>query len=484
MEKTNDTQRIHVDSEVGRLRRVIIHSPDKGLGKIIPTKAQDWLFEDIVHLETMRKKEYDYYVKTLLYFLDPGKIKGKLQEIDDPKNNRAFYKPSHPDYFNSDKVVDPEFLLSQILDSKEIKDRLVAAVCAHERVSYAIQTQLHALPPSDLAITLITGILPDGKMIFGPVPNFIFTRDIGITINKHIMLTRPAKQARTREGILTKFILFNHPHFAEYRNNIIEITDLDEFFLLDDEEKPFKAVTVEGGDVMTVAPNHLLIGCSERTTIHAINQVIHELFERNVVDKVTMVKIPKRRAYMHIDTTFTQVKKNMWVIFGPFSRYGKEMDRRELLEGLGHPPETIKLELVQFEKGKEGNPRKFESLEDLLDDISQKDLKSTEPTEFIWSGGGEFPYGQREQWTDSCNVLAVKEGVVIGYDRNDKTAEAFQEKGFDIIRAEDLIQKFENDEIQPEEVENTLILLPSGELSRARGGSHCISMPILRDRIL
>ena len=91
---------IHVNSEIGRLKRLIIHSPDAGLGKVIPSKAQDWLFEDIIHLEAMRSKEYDLYVKLLLYFLDPEKVKGKLKKIDNPDNNRNFYKPGKPEYFN------------------------------------------------------------------------------------------------------------------------------------------------------------------------------------------------------------------------------------------------------------------------------------------------------------------------------------------------------------------------------------------------
>ncbi len=73
---------LRVTSEIGTLKRLLVHSPDSGLGKVVPSKAQDWLFEDIVHLDTIRKDEYDYYTKLLLYFLDPQKIKGKLAEID------------------------------------------------------------------------------------------------------------------------------------------------------------------------------------------------------------------------------------------------------------------------------------------------------------------------------------------------------------------------------------------------------------------
>ena len=86
--------KLNVTSEVGRLRTLLIHSPDSGLGKVVPSKAQDWLFEDIVHLDTIRKNEYDYYVKLLMYFLDPGKISGRLADIDSRASNRAFLSPS------------------------------------------------------------------------------------------------------------------------------------------------------------------------------------------------------------------------------------------------------------------------------------------------------------------------------------------------------------------------------------------------------
>src|SRR5688572_31594092 len=128
--------KINVTSEIGTLRRVLVHSPDSGLGKVVPSKAQDWLFEDIVHLETIRKKEYDYYTKLLLYFLDPEKIRGKLSEIDAPKNNRVFFKPSRPAFFRSDKVVELEWLLAEILEDHEIRVKLVASICAIESCSY------------------------------------------------------------------------------------------------------------------------------------------------------------------------------------------------------------------------------------------------------------------------------------------------------------------------------------------------------------
>jgi arginine deiminase len=88
--KNNDFK-IDVTTEIGTLRTLLIHSPDSGLGKVVPSKAQDWLFEDIVHLDTVRKNEYDYYVKLLMYFLDPDKIKGKLKQIDSIEHKTRFF---------------------------------------------------------------------------------------------------------------------------------------------------------------------------------------------------------------------------------------------------------------------------------------------------------------------------------------------------------------------------------------------------------
>jgi arginine deiminase len=142
-----------------------------------------------------------------------------------------------------------------------------------------------------------------------------------------------------------------------------------------------------------------------------------------------------------------------------------------------------KLKIIQFRKKDPGNPEYFDNLEDLLTDISKNDLECTEKVKFIYSGNNEFPFDAREQWTDSCNLLALKEGVVLGYDRNDKTVEAFKANGFSVIAAHDLIQGMEAGAIDTDGMENTLILMPSAELSRARGGFHCMSMPLHRDEL-
>ena len=110
----------------------------------------------------------------------------------------------------------------------------------------------------------------------------------------------------------------------------------------------------------------------------------------------------------------------------------------------------------------------------LLSEINSK-------IEFIWSGNGESPYQEREQWTDGCNLLTIKPGVALTYDRNPFTEKAFQNSGYQVIHATDYLTGIQNGKIDPSKIENTIITLPSSELSRARGGTHCMSCPILRE---
>jgi len=479
----SDLLRVSVTSEIGRLRRLLVHSPDSGLGKVVPSKAQDWLFEDIVHLDTIRKNEYDYYTKILLYFLDPEKIKGKLAEIDASENKRAFYKPEHEQFFKSDKVIELQWLLAEVLENPSIKLELVSSVCAIEGCTYLAHKELIQYSTKDLAKTFVSGTSRDKQLLFAPIPNFIFTRDIGITINNHVLLNKPAKKARTREALLAKYIFFNHPLFQEYQNNIIELSDSQYSFLLSKEEDE-KKVTLEGGDIMVVSKDHLLVGVSERTSAEAAVKITNTMFEKGIVNKVTIVKIPKKRDYMHIDTVFTQVKKNVWVMLGNFSRKAVKHEDEDAIERILEIKKEEKIKILQFTKADPENPLPFDSLEDLLVDISKTDLGCTEEVKIIFSGNNEFPYSAREQWTDSCNLLALKDGVVLAYDRNDKTTEAFAENGFAIINAKDLIAGLEDGTIDIETITDTVILMPSAELSRARGGFHCMSMPLLRDEIV
>lgn len=472
---------LHVTSEIGTLKRLLVHSPDSGLGKVVPSKAQDWLFEDIVHLDTIRKDEYDYYTKLLLYFLDPEKIQGRLSEID--QNNRNFFKPDAAEFYKSDKVVELQWLLAEILEQSHIRSQLIASVSAIEGCTFEIQQQLFEYSANELSKTFISGTSKEKQLLFAPIPNFIFTRDIGITIKDHVLLNKPAKKARTREALLSKYIFFHHPMFASWQKNIIELTDSNQSFLMPEEEEDERKTTLEGGDIMVVSSNHLLVGVSERTSAEAAAMITNVMFEKGLMDKVTIIRIPKKRDYMHIDTVFTQVKRDVWVMLGNFSRKAVKHEDDNAVERILQVKKEEKIKITQFHKKCPDNPVFFDSLEDLLVDISINDLHCENDVRFIFSGNNEFPYNAREQWTDSCNLLALKEGVVLGYDRNDKTTDAFRKAGFTIVHVRDLLAQLEAGTVTPQTMTDTLILMPSAELSRARGGFHCMSMPLWREDI-
>lgn len=483
-----ENKRIYVENETGSLRRVLIHSPDSGLGKVVPSKAQDWLFEDIVHLDTIRRKEYDFYIQVLLHFLDPELIRKRNADFSSENVNRDIYQPEKESYFNSDKVVELQILLMDILRNPSVKEQLVASVCALESCSYHIQQSLLDLDEAKLAKVFLSGILQGNEMIFPPVPNFIFTRDIGIVIHDHILLNKPKKEARKREALLAKYIFHNHPIFENYRENIIELEEFQNHFLLPTDEQE-SLVTIEGGDVMMVAPGHVMIGVSERTSQEAASEATKVLFQKKVVNKVSIVKIPKKRDYMHIDTVFTQVKRNVWVILGEFARLQREENPYQIIDyALGEKKIQLSAtEVIQFTQDLQENSistKRFDSVEDLLRDICVEDLGcKSEEVQMVYSGNKIFPYDVREQWTDSCNLLAIRDGVALAYDRNDYTLQAFKDIGFSVVEVEDLLNQFHKNELNPENVKDTIIIMPSAELSRARGGFHCMSLPLLRDSL-
>ena len=497
---------IYVASEIGKLKRLLVHSPDGGIGKIIPTKFKDWLYDDTVQLSKMQE-EYDEYIKILLYFLDPDKIK----EVNDwqKKNigSRDILMPNKDEYFSSNAVVEIQELLTKILKNKDVKSKLVSAVCSIEGCTLPIERKLNELSPLNLSKTIITGILQvEGKdeFIFPPLPNLVFTRDIGITIKDHILLSKTAKVARKRESILAKYISY-FELFKDNQERVIEISEDSDFFLEDLENQKNKVVTIEGGDIMMISPHHLIVGCSARTSPSAIDKIIHKVFSIKTleIEYISVIKIKEARSQMHIDTIFTQISKENWVIDPKLSeRLKLEMDKKkknysELLRTGKEEFKHEEVQIFQFYKQKNAvyDPRqnyihkessKLKGMEDFLTSISVNDFGVKESSvNIVYSGDNEFPYSEREQWTDSCNLLALKDGVVIGYDRNEKTAEAFEKKlKYTVITASELIKAFESGDKKPAEISKTLILLSSSELSRARGGSHCMSMPLLREDIV
>jgi arginine deiminase len=189
--------------------------------------------------------------------------------------------------------------------------------------------------------------------------------------------------------------------------------------------------------------------------MHAFHSLKNVLFEKDVIENVVTIKIPQDRAFMHIDTVFTQIHENHIVAFQPIVKGGQS----------GY---------VEVHS-KDRDVRKYATIQEFI-------LEEVNPhMEFIPAGGGESPYQEREQWTDACNLLALKPGVALSYDRNVRTAKALSDIGYRILSARDFLALCANDPTFADTLENTIITLPSAELSRARGGAHCMSCPILRE---
>tara|TARA_Y100000385_G_scaffold229570_1_gene240994 strand:- start:2376 stop:3587 length:1212 start_codon:yes stop_codon:yes gene_type:complete len=401
-----------INNETGILRKVIVHHPDDGIEVITPKNALKFLYDDIVFLPLMRQ-EHELFTSVLAHFA------GK------------------------ENVIDTLQMLVELLkiNPKNSKDKLIQYIADLENLEEEQIEKIRSLNAEDLAYTLFTGILKSTEVsILPPLPNYVFTRDIGVVVNDHVLICHASKKARTRESILTRYLIYYHPEFLSFQENgdakIIDMT------------KKGDEHTLEGGDVMMLDKAHLLVGCSERSTPEAFNSLKEELFQKGVIDNVVRIVIAKDRSSMHIDTLFTQISTNEYVIY----------------------KDTLRSDIIKVTKYcNDGSKKEYSTLYDFFTDYNPQ-------MKFILCGNGDETFGAREQWTDGCNLVTVKNGVAIAYDRNFHTAIALKNAGYRVINAKDFLDKSPD----PTTVEKTIIAIPSTELSRARGGPHCMTFPISR----
>jgi arginine deiminase len=412
---------ILVDTEINDLLKVIVHSPDSGIERITPKRAEELLFDDIVYLPKM-VEEHDTFRHVLEAFM------------------------------GEENVIEIKELLQEALGhDHKLKENMLKMIIDFEELPASTFDLLMDLSDEKLSEVLVTGYLTKSDhILFDPIPNFIFTRDIAVTVKDHILITKANKEARQRENFLTRFVFRAHPLFKDQREKLINLNNVDLF----PPSRRGERVSIEGGDIMMIEKDYLLIGCSERTSAHAFDSIKNYLLDKKIIKNVVQINIPPDRSFMHIDTLFTRINKDDVVCYKPI-----------IYDGLGS-------NVLVYDAS--GLKQTYASVKDFF-------LNEINPNmNFIFSGMGETPYQEREQWTDGCNLVCVKPGVGITYDRNTMTAKAFEKAGYQILSAKDFLDNCSKDSEYARNLSKTIIAIPSGELSRARGGSHCMTCPILR----
>jgi arginine deiminase len=412
---------IGVTSDIKQLKRVVVHRPDPGIEWVTPSNADELLYDDIVFLPQMMD-QHQRFVEVLTAIL------------------------------GEDSVFEFQKLLEELLHDQELALQLIEVVVQFEGLPKQKVRYLKKLQPVSLAAAMISGLVPGmPEPLLPPLPNQIFTRDMGTVVNGSFITCIAGKTARKRESILAWFVAHYHPLFSgdNQETNFIDLCeDIDHLMeTLSDPD-----MSIEGGDIMVIDHKNLFIGSSVRTNKYSIEKLAQILFAKKVVEQVTLIEIPKLPHCIHLDTLFTQISSTDFVYYEPY---------------MGGA-----LEIIQYQ-GSLDKQVAYKSLKQLIYAIQPR-------SRFIPCGNGKYPYPEREQYASGCNFVALKDGVAISYARNLKTLEALKEHGYQIISAGELLNGIKMGLTKVDQLESTIITVRDSELTRAGGGPHCLTLPLVR----
>src|SRR5215203_5390009 len=361
---------VHVTSEIGRLRSVVVHTPGDELTGVTPTTREDYLYDDLPDAYAARK-EHRRFTAVLERFC-------QVYEVRD--------------------------LLAQVLENREVRELLVRETMDIVP-SEPLVREIEALPPAELVTMLIEGRVetpgPLARTLneFGyelpPLPNLFFTRDSAMSVGRHVLVGSMRYGIRWPEELIMKALFLYHPLLR------------NEGILYDGSVERRLNYTLEGGDVHTLREDLVLIGFSERSSPGAIDHLVEVLFETTKVTDVIVVVMPKENTAIHLDMIFTQVDRDLCVCYAP------------------HFIGPERLSVLHWHKGQttlHECPDVFAALADCGMPMSP-----------VLCGGERRVVQDREQWASGCNFVAMRPGLVLSYARNVGTLVQMERAGFRII---------------------------------------------------
>lgn len=410
---------ITVHSEIGALKKVLLHRPGK---ELVNNKAEDfekvWI-HDCFYLD-YAQKEHDAFAELLrgrgaevVYLVDLAS-----EALRASPEARAWFI----DQLLRESGVSSPYLLQAAREKLEAAPTERALI---EEAMAGYYLRDLELPKGAKTLAMLEGVeTTPTSLVLKPLPAAYFTRDPMASVGHGVLTNRMYWQQRNREVILYQAIFKYHPEYAGTP-------------LLYDHDSPWH---IEGGDVLNINAKTLAVGISERTEAAAIDQLAQNLFwgdTKSEIEQIFAIKIPYGYAYMHLDTVCTQVDYDKFTVYpGIF--------------------ETLRV--YRLTKGDNPGEVGVEEREDTLEHILEM-ATGQDSIQLIECGGGDPIEASREQWNDGSNTLAIAPGVVCVYERNVVTNDALYKAGVE------------------------LVVMPSEELSRGRGGPRCMSMPFAREEI-